>query len=162
VRLVLRLILIPLGLALAIVASTTFLLAASLFTPEIAQALIGGLFDAFDALMAGAIDDPDSVERFGALMVGLSRMSGLIILLPPIVVAAASEVMGWRSLTLQAAACALLTVLIPWLVLPQVMAGAALAGRVSAILFAAGAVAGSVYWLVAGRGAGFGAGRASA
>ena len=153
-RLVLRVILIPLGLALAVVASTTFLMAASLFTPEIAQALLTGLFTAADSLLMGALDDPGSVERFGALMVGLSRMSGLIILLPPVLVAAASEVMGWRSWTLQAAACALLTVLIPWLMLPQTMAGAALAGRVSAILFVAGAIAGSVYWLVAGRSAG--------
>ncbi|ACA18896.1 conserved hypothetical protein [Methylobacterium sp. 4-46] len=105
-------------------------------------------------LAAGYPPDPGMVEA----VLDAGRAVLLLVAVPPILNAVMGEVLGWRALTWYAGATGFLTALLPWL-MRGVRGGAGgpaglAEGRVTALLFLAGAGAGLVYWLLAGRRAG--------
>ncbi|MET7245294.1 hypothetical protein ABZT49_18240 [Methylobacterium sp. EM32] len=118
---------------------------------------LSGLEAVLSDLAEGYAPDPAMVE--GA--VSLGRAILLLVAVPPALNAVVGEVLGWRSLAWYGGATGLLTALLPWLM--RGGAGPARAGieagegRVTAILFCAGGIAGLIYWLGAGRFAGRGA-----
>ncbi len=78
-----------------------------------------------------------------------------LLVLPPAFTALIGEVAGWRSFTWYGRAAGALAAAQPFLARPRgAQALLPAEGRIATILFLAGAVAGLVYWLVAGCGAG--------
>jgi hypothetical protein len=149
-----RLFLVAFGLLLALGASGLFFLAASVLDPVMAslsgETLFAGFWSLLDAIFA--VDDPAFVME-GAI-VGLGQLAFTLFVVPLVFIALVSEVVGARSLVWHAGATGLLTAAIPWLLRgnPEIASSAEL--HVSAILGTTGAVAGLVYWAVAGRSAG--------
>lgn len=118
---------------------------------------LSGLEAVLSDLAAGYAPDPGMVE--GALNLGRAIL--LLVAVPPALNAVVGEVLGWRALAWYGGATGLLTALLPWLMRGPggpVGGGSVGAGegRVTAILFCAGGIAGLVYWLAAGRFAGRG------
>ncbi|MGY2049872.1 hypothetical protein [Methylobacterium sp. JK268] len=102
-------------------------------------------------LAEGYPPDPGMVEA----VLGMGRAVLLLVAVPPALNAVTGEVLGWRSATWYGGATGFLTALLPWLMRATPAAPAAVAeGRVTALLFLAGAASGLVYWLIAGRWAG--------
>ncbi|GJE08532.1 MULTISPECIES: hypothetical protein [Methylobacterium] len=161
-RLLSRLLLAGLGLLAAIPCGTLALMAGLVLDPAadawLARAGLAGL-DALSDLSAGL--PPESLALLAA---GLAQALFALLVVPPVAVALIGEVAGLRALAWYGAATGLLTAAIPWLVRGAPRAGGEAArlaaeGRLTALLFVAGAVAGLVYWVVAGRGAGASADR---
>ena len=102
-------------------------------------------------------DDVDALATEGFL-VGLWTLSAALFVLPPTFVALTGEVLGIRSFVWYGFGCGALTAALPWLRRGSAQwneSGALGAeGRITALLFLAGAAAGLTYWLVAGRSAG--------
>lgn len=151
-----RLLLGSFALLLAIPAGAAILLAALMLDPTASVWLTKGALAGLDAglsdLAAGL--PPDS---FSLLLAGLARASFVLLAVPPAFAALVGETLRWRSLVWYGGACGLITAALPWLVRGAVRPGGpqlAAEARVTAILFVAGAGAGLVYWLVAGRSAG--------
>lgn len=117
---------------------------------------LSGLEAVLSDLAEGYAPDPGMIE--GA--VSLGRAVLLLVAVPPALNAVVGEVLGWRSLAWYGGATGLLTALLPWLMRggagPAAAGIGAGEGRVTAILFCAGGIAGLVYWLGAGRFAGRG------
>jgi hypothetical protein len=92
------------------------------------------------------------------LLVGLWTLSAMLLILPPALVALIGEVIGTRSFVWYGLGCGALTAAVPWLYrgAERWSDSAALPaeGRLTALLFVTGAVAGLTYWLIAGRSAG--------
>lgn len=151
-----RLILWCVGLVLAIPAGALALLFGVMAEPAAREliALLG--LAALDALFAAAAGggDPDLVVA--SLFAGFWMLSLVLVIGPVTLVSTAGEIVGSRSFAFYGGLTALLTAAIPWLLRAGPGPGAALAaeGRLTAILFVTGAVAGLVYWAVAGRSAG--------
>jgi hypothetical protein len=107
---------------------------------------------------------PEGVVLFVA---GLAKALFVLLFVPPALVGLGGEVLGRRGLVWYGAGCGLLTAALPWLTRGAVRAGGgthdasllAAEARLTLILFVVGASAGLVYWLVAGRHAGFTRGR---
>ncbi len=114
---------------------------------------LSGLEAVLSDLAEGYAPDPGMVE--GA--VNLGRAILLLVAVPPALNAVVGEVLRFRSLAWYGGATGLLTALLPWLMRGQAGPAGAGEGRVTAILFCAGGLAGLVYWLAAGRFAGRGA-----
>jgi hypothetical protein len=104
--------------------------------------------------MESLMEDGEAVVRFGRLAEGLSTLTMAVLFLPVALVAAVSEVFGLRNWFMQALLAAVLTALLPWAFLPNLMTGTPLASALTGLLAATGALAGSLYWMIAGRSAG--------
>ncbi len=155
------LILLPLAFAFAIPAAAMFLFVAGLMEPagrELALALIEALAQLFaDAVWMDAVPD-------AALPVAWSlwRASLAVLVAPVLCAGIAGEVFRVRSYVYYAGVTGLVTALVPWVARTRlgISSGAGLRGmdpaelRLTAILFLTGVVAGTVYWLIAGRTAG--------
>ncbi|KMO11628.1 hypothetical protein [Methylobacterium platani] len=113
---------------------------------------LSGLEAVLSDLAEGYAPDPGMVE--GALSLGRAVL--LLVAVPPVLNAVVGEVLGWRALAWYGGATGLLTALLPWLMRGAGGPAGAGEGRVTAILFCAGGIAGLVYWLAAGRFAGRG------
>ena len=76
-----------------------------------------------------------------------------LLVVPPVLTALIGGTLGLRSLAWYGGGCGLLTALLPWLGRGAARVGQAPAAeaRLTALLFLAGAAAGLVYWLAAGR-----------
>lgn len=159
-----RVVLVPLGLALAIPAGLLFLLIGGSIDAASRQ-LVGNL--TFSGLMAlaGDIGQSGSLEAFGVLIFGLMLIASIVLVAPLVLVALVGEIVGWRTYVWYAGGCAALTAAIPWIVRGGPLSGGASrteviaavnAGelRITLLLFLTGAVSGFVYWLIAGRSAG--------
>ncbi|GJD49103.1 hypothetical protein OPKNFCMD_1833 [Methylobacterium crusticola] len=157
-RLLGRLLVIGVALLLAIPAGAAVLGAGVLLDPalrDLAGSLgLSGIAAVLSDLAEGYLPDPGLVEA----ALALGRALVLLVVVPPALNALVGEVLGWRSLAWYGGATGLLTALLPWLMrgVRGAAAGPAGAaeGRVTAVLFLAGGVAGLVYWLAAGRRAG--------
>jgi len=149
-----RLFAVPFGLALAVTASFLFLVAASVADPVMGsfagEALWVGFWSLIDA--AVAMDDPSPLVD--ATLADAGRLLATVLLAPPAFVAVVSEVIGSRRLLWYAGATGLLTGALPWLARGGARPATPEEVRIAAILGLTGAVAGFVYWLVAGRSAG--------
>lgn len=148
------LLLIPLALLIAIGAGTLFLFVASLVDP-----LMGSLTG--DTLLVGfwvfvdevfASEDPGPMIAEAAFAV--ARVAFLLLAFPPILVAVVSEVIRARSLVWHMGAMGALTAAIPWVLRGSARVATPAELHVSAVLGLTGAVAGLVYWAIAGRDAG--------
>lgn len=150
-----RLVLGSLALLLAIPTGAGSLLAALVLDPVASVWLTKGAMAGLDA---GLLDLAAGLppEGFPLLLAGLAKAAFMVLVVPPVLVALIGETLRLRGFVWYGGACGLITAALPWLARGAVRPGGPLAAeaRITAILFVAGACAGLVYWLVAGRSAG--------
>ena len=161
-----RLILGAFALLLAVPAGFAVLVLAVLVDPAAQAWLTGGALAGLDMALSdlSAGLPPEGVVLFVA---GLAEALFVLLFVPPALVGLGGEVLRRRGLVWYGAGCGLLTAALPWLTRGAVRAGGgtrdagllAAEARLTLILFVVGASAGLVYWLVAGRRAGFTRGR---
>jgi hypothetical protein len=149
-----RLILIPLAILLASFVAGTFLVVAGFAQPQIGGAITDGAIITIRTLFESLLEDGEAVDRFARLSKGLTTLTLAVLFLPVVLVAAVSEVFNLRWWFVQALGAAFLTALLPWAMLPTVIGGTALASSLTGLLAATGALAGSIYWMIAGKSAG--------
>jgi hypothetical protein len=160
VRLVGRVLLLALGLVIAIPFGFAALAIGVGLEPA-ARELVGTLglatlWSILADLFAGEAPDERAVALFTAFATGVFA----VLVAPPTLVAVIGEVFGWRALLWYAGGSGALTALLPWLGrarsgMARVTEAALRAeGRITLILFLAGAASGLVYWAIAGRSAG--------
>ena len=149
-----RLILVPVGICVAAAGAFFVLLLESVFNAGLAS-LVGDLLWRVADLVANAAagDDVDS-ERIALLVGATWKLAASVIFAPTLVVAVITEVMGLRSYLLQAVASTLLTMALPFALLPKTLSVAGLPSPILTALGIAGLCAGTLYWFIAGRGAG--------
>lgn len=148
------LLVIPFALLVALAAGSLFFLIAAVVDPVMAALAGRTLFVGFWSLMDAIVgaENPDAVV-LDALF-GVGRLTLMLFVLPPVFAALAGEVIGLRRLVWYAGATGLLTAAMPWLLRESPRIATPDELRVSLVLGLTGAVAGFVYWLIAGRGAG--------
>ena len=149
-----RFFIVVIGLVLSVVAGMLFLAIGGLAFPatrEIAADLtITGVVSTLGALAAA--DSPDRV--WGVFVVAFWTLTAALLVLPPVLTALVGEAAGVRSYVWYAGGAGILTAALAW------WGHASGTGpdpgeiRILTLLFLTGAVAGFVYWLVAGRDAG--------
>lgn len=153
------LLLIPFALLIAIGASGFFFLVASAVDPLMAtltgETLFVGFWNLIDAVFSS--DDPGPIIEEAMLAVG--RITFTLLVLPPLMIAVISEVLRMRSFLWHVLATGVLTAAVPWILRGAARVANSAELHVSVVLGLTGAVAGFVYWTIAGRDAG---GRASA
>lgn len=148
------LLLVPFALLIAIGMSSVFFFIASMVDPLMAtltgETLFVGFWNLVDAVFAS--DDPGPIVAEAMLTVG--RIMFTLLVLPPLVIAVISEGLKMRSLLWYALATGVLTASVPWILRGAARVANPAELHVSAILGLTGAVAGFVYWAIAGRDAG--------
>jgi hypothetical protein len=148
------LLLIPFALLIAIGASSFFLMMASLVDPVMAsltgETLFVGFWSFVDSVFTA--EDPGPIVSEAFLAVG--RIVFTLLVLPPLLIAVISEVLGMRSLVWYAGSIGVLTAAVPWILRGAARVGSPLELHVSLVLGLTGAVAGLIYWMIAGQGAG--------
>jgi hypothetical protein len=159
-RLIGRLFLLVLGLAIAIPFGVAALAVGVAIEPAarelVATLGLATLWQMLADLASGDLPD----ERAVALFTAFSTALFALVVAPPALVAILGEVLGWRAFLWYSVATGAVTAALPWAGRARVglsrfsEAAREAEGRITLILFAAGAVAGAVYWLVAGRSAG--------
>jgi hypothetical protein len=153
-RLARLLLLVPFALLTAIAASGAFLMVACLFDPLLAgftgDALAVAWWTLTDMLLGGEDPAPFVTEA----ILGAGRLAASLLVAPPLVVALVGEVVGARSLLWHAGATGLLTGAVPFLLRGGGRGATPEELHIAAVLALTGAVAGLVYWLIAGSSAG--------
>ncbi|MGU3285888.1 hypothetical protein [Methylobacterium mesophilicum] len=157
-----RLILGAFALLLAVPAGAGILVLALLIDPSANAWLTGGALAGVDMALSD-LSAGLPPEALVLLVAGLAQALFVLLFVPPALVGFAGEVFGRRGLLWYGAGIGILTAALPWLARGGVRPAAAGAdpgllaaeARLTLILFVVGAGAGLVYWLVAGRGAGF-------
>ena len=153
-RLARFLLLVPFALLIAIAASGAFLMFACLLDPLLAgftgDALAVAWWTLTDMLLGGEDPAPFVAEA----ILGAGRLAASLLVVPPLLVALAGEVVGAHSLLWHAGVTGLLTGAVPFLLRGGGRGATPDELHVAAVLALTGAVAGLVYWLVAGRSAG--------
>jgi hypothetical protein len=148
------LLLIPFALLVAIGASSFFFLIASAVDPLMAtltgETLFVGFWNLIDAVFSS--DDPGPLIADAMLTAG--RIVFTLLVLPPLMIAVVSEVLKMRSFLWHALATGVLTAAVPWILRGAARVANPAELHVSAVLGLTGAVAGFVYWAIAGRDAG--------
>jgi NADH:ubiquinone oxidoreductase subunit 6 (subunit J) len=81
----------------------------------------------------------------------VGRIVFTLLVFPPLLIAVISEVLGMRSLVWYAGAVGVLTAAVPWILRGAARVGSPLELHVSLVLGLTGAVAGLIYWAIAGR-----------
>ena len=117
-----------------------------------ADVSLGGILALFSAL-AGS-DTPDRL--WSAVALAFWTLAAALIVLPPLVAAIVGEVAGLRSFVWYGGAAGVLTAAIAWLGHAASHSPDPTETKLLLLLFLTGAVAGLVYWAIAGRGAGDG------
>jgi hypothetical protein len=153
-RLLARLLMVPFGIGAAITAGIVFLVVA-VFTNSAVGELFAGLsvaslfafFDSFTAL-----GEPDIAGQ--QLLLALWMFAVAVVAIPPTAVALIGELAGWRSFMWYSGATGAVSAAIPWLARGSAERATAGEFNVTLALFLAGALAGLVYWMIAGRTAG--------
>jgi threonine/homoserine efflux transporter RhtA len=144
------LLLIPFALLIAIGASGTFFLIATIVDPVMAvltgDTLFVGLWSLVDAVFAA--DDPGPIVEDAFLAVG--RIVFTLLVFPPLMIAIISEVLGMRSLLWYALATGILTAAVPFILRGSARIASPAELHVSVVLGLTGAVAGLVYWAIIG------------
>lgn len=152
-RFITRLIWMALTLPVAIATGTFALLIAAALDPVMAPFTSGlvqaGFFAIADAVFA--IGDPHFAWEAAQ---GLGRLAFAVLVLPPLFVALAAEVVGARGLLWHAGGTGLLTGAVPWLLRTGGRVPTPDETHITLVLVLVGAVTGFVYWLIAGQWAG--------
>lgn len=153
-----RVFLFLFGLLLAIPAGLLALAIGIAFEPA-AQELIAALGAAgIEDFLFDLWGDGMAEGAPGGLFIRVWALSATLLILPPALVAIIGELAGIRSFVWYGFGCGALMAALPWLsrgserLAESSVLGAE--GRITALLFITGAVAGLTYWLVAGRSAG--------
>jgi hypothetical protein len=149
-----RLILIPLGIALAAICVLLFLGIAGMLQPGVADAVAATAFQTMDRAFRTVMEGEEAMLQFGWSLLLLSRFAVVILFLPVALTAAVAEVFGIRAYLFHALCAAVLTAAMPFALMPDVAARVPVTSWATMLLAAAGALAGTIYWMVAGRGAG--------
>ncbi|WP_414472699.1 hypothetical protein [Microvirga sp. M2] len=148
------LLLVPFALLIAIGMSSVFFLIASMVDPLMAtltgETLFVGLWNLVDAVFSSEDPGPIVAEA----MLGVGRIMFTLLVLPPLVIAVIGEALKIRSLVWYAVATGVFTASVPWILRGAARVANPAELHVSAILGLTGAVAGLVYWAIAGRDAG--------
>jgi hypothetical protein len=148
------LLLIPFALLIAIGASSFFFLVAAMIDPLMAtltgETLFVGFWNFIDAVFSS--DDPGPIMADTLLAIG--RIAFTLLIFPPLLIAIISEVIGMRSLLWHALATGALTAAVPWILRGAARVANPAELHVSLVLGLTGAVAGFVYWAIAGRDSG--------
>ncbi|MCP8939788.1 hypothetical protein NK718_14765 [Alsobacter sp. SYSU M60028] len=149
-----RLFVILVGLAASIAAGVVFLVVAGLFVPATrelaADFSLGGMLALFAALVSS--DAPDRV--WSAVALAFWTVATALVVLPPVLAAIIGEVAGLRSFVWYSGAAGLLTAAIAWLGHAASHGPDSAETKLLLLLFLTGAVAGWVYWAIAGKMAG--------
>jgi hypothetical protein len=148
------LLLIPFALLMAIGTSSVFLLVASIVDPVMATLMGDTVFVGFWAFVDEVFssEDPGPIVSYAFETVG--RLVFTLLVFPPLLIAVLSEAIRMRSLLWHAGAIGVLTAAVPWILRGAARIGSPAELHVSLILGLTGAVAGLVYWAIAGRDAG--------
>ena len=142
-----RLLLLAVGLVFAIPAGAAALGLAALLDPTLRE-LAGALgFAGLDALL------DEAPERAASLLATLAAGLFAVVAAPPALAALVGGVLGWRTATAYGLATGLLTALVPWALRGGPGLPSMGEGRVTALLFLAGGVAGLVLGLFGRAGA---------
>jgi hypothetical protein len=154
-RLLGRLILLTVGLAMAIPFGFLALLVGVTLDPA-ARDLLGSLgLAGVEAIVSDLAEGGPAGAESLSLLVEFWAGFMTLVVAPPAFAALVGEVAGWRSFAWYGAAAGALAAALPWLSSSRVAEAALPAeGRITALLFLAGAVSGLAYWLLAGRSAG--------
>jgi len=149
-RMIRWLLLIPFALLIAIGASGTFFLIATIVDPVMAvltgDTLLVGFWSLVDAIFAA--EDPGPIVEDAFLAVG--RIVFTLLVFPPLMIAVISEVLGMRSLLWHALATGILTAAVPFILRGSARVASSAELHVSVVLGLTGAVAGLVYWAIIG------------
>ncbi|MCJ2058381.1 hypothetical protein MKL09_17715 [Methylobacterium sp. J-048] len=157
-----RLFLGAFALLLAVPAGGAILVLALLVDPTanawLTNGALAGVDMALSDLSAGL-----PPEGLALLIAGLARALFVLLFVPPALVGLAGEMFSRRGFLWYGAGGGLLTAALPWLIRGAVRPATAgtspgllaAEARLTLILFVVGASAGLVYWLIAGRSAGF-------
>lgn len=148
------LLLVPCAILLAGVACFVTLLIAAVAMPELGRLLTDSVWRATELIINDGLHGND-VERWLPFLLSGWQLLMAVMFAPAILIAIISEAFALRSFVVQCATTVVLSVLIPLALLPKTASGG-IPPVVLAALASAGLVAGAVYWLVAGRGAGRG------
>lgn len=148
------LVLLPFALLIAIGMSSVFFFIVSLIDPLMAaltgETLFVGFWNLVDAMFSS--EDPSPIMADAMLSIG--RVMFTLLVLPPLMIAVISEVLKMRSLLWYALATGVLTAAVPWILRGTARVANPAELHVSAILGLTGAVAGFIYWAIAGCDAG--------
>ncbi|MCJ2088633.1 hypothetical protein MKK88_22010 [Methylobacterium sp. E-005] len=154
-----RLFLGAFALLFAVPVGFTVLVMALFLDPAAQAWLTGGALAGLDMALSdlSAGLPPEGLVLFVA---GLAQALFVLLVMPPALVGLGGELFRRRGLLWYGAGCGALTAVLPWLTRGVVRSGRdpgllAAEARLTLILFVVGASAGLVYWLIAGRGAGF-------
>ena len=149
-----RLILVPLALCLAAAGAWLALVVGLFANPDLAALWAALAERILDTAAAAAMGDERGALQIAMLASASWKLILAFILAPSLIVAVVSEVFGLRSFLVQVLAAAVLAAAVPFAMLPHTLSGAGMPPALLSALAIAGAVAGTLYWLVAGRGAG--------
>jgi hypothetical protein len=152
-----RLILVPLALCLAAAGAFVALVIGVFANPELAGLWAALAERILDTAAAAAMGDTRGAVQMAALAAASWKLILGVILAPCLIVAVVSEVFGLRSGLVQVLGAAALSAAVPFAMLPQTLSGTGMPPALLTALAVAGAVAGMLYWLVAGRSAGISA-----
>lgn len=153
------LLIIPLAILLAMGASGFFLMIASMVSPDMAAMIVGLMSALGDAIFAMALDGVDPAPAAAAAAWQGLRFGVALLVAPPVLTALTSEALRLPGAITQMMIAGLTAALAPLALIGLNRMPSGAEARVLAALFLTGVVAGFVYWLAAGRGAG-GSGRA--
>jgi hypothetical protein len=152
-----RLILIPFGLAFGVLAAFITLVLFVAVVPELTQAVFGAL----EAMARGlfrmlALDNaPETAVISAQTAAGQASLLALAVLVAPVcLVAVVAELFGWKSWMAQSALGGALTIALPMALLGPTRTLTGAETKIVLALGLVGVVAASIYWLIAGRGAG--------
>ena len=144
------LIVIPLALLLAVAAGALAMALAWVVDPVLIELTGRALFVFWKAIFAAG-DDSLVVDP---VVHGLGRLALALLVVPPVFSALVLEFMGVWRLIAHAGLTALVTAAVPFLLRGPNRGATPEEIHIAAVLALVGAVAGAVYWAVAGRGAG--------
>lgn len=149
-----RLILIPLGILLAASCVLVFLGIVGVVKPAVGDAIAMTAFRTMDRMFQTVLEGEEAIRQFGWSLVIFSRFAVVVLILPVTLVAVVAEFFAFRSWLFHALVTALLTAAMPFALMPELIRGFQFASSATALLASAGALAGTIYWIIAGRGAG--------
>lgn len=148
------LLLIPLALLIAAGASTLFLFVASVVDPVMGSLTGDTLLVGFWVFVDGVFSSEDPGPMIAEAAFAVARVAFLLLFFPPLLVAVVGEAVRARGVLWYTLAVGVLTAAIPWILRGSARVASPAELHVSAVLGLTGAVAGLVYWAIAGRDAG--------
>ncbi len=151
-----RVLLTFLGLACASAAALVFLPLAIIFDPLVQSAASDLPADHWLDILAGILSQDAPEDSIATLFHLLWTIGMLVCVLPVTIVALVGSISGTRGFVFHAAISGVLAAAMPWVLRSGriVERGAQMSpaeGHLTLILFLTGVVAGTVYWLIAGR-----------